>query len=233
METPMTSDTPVPASDRDPELAAALAVPALDGPTRRALVDTALARADDRVDDDAEAPELVPDLPQHRRNRMTAALGLAAAIEVGALVGVAIVNQPGDRGPHQAAAPSTAAEDQARAAPSPGELESVAEAPAGSSAPPVDLGDLGPVAGADGLRAAINARFEAGTGSAPASVPCATSSSGATSGIYGLVAITAAGTANLDGSDVVVLIGPTPEGANVGVVLDPSRGCEFIRIVRL
>ena len=219
-----------PNDDRDPELAAALAVPALDESTRRALVDAAL----DAVDDVDETEAAAPGHPQQGPRRMAAALGLAAAVVIGAVVGAAIVNQPDDRDPHQAAAPTTAIQEQARAAPdSAGDLESAAEAPAGSSAPITDLGDLGPVAGPDGLRAAVNARLQAGTFSAPASVPCATSSAGATSGIYGLVAVTAAATADLDGTGVVVLIGPTPAGANVGVVLDPSRGCEFIRNVQL
>lgn len=230
----MTDQLPPPASDRDPELAAALAVPALDAATRRAMVDTALSHAHDEVGDDT-APG-AHDLQQRRPSRMVATLGLAAAVVIGAVVGAAIVNKPDDEGPNQAAAPTTAVADRSKAVPAPdqaGDLESAAEAPAGSSAPPVDLGDLGPVAGASGIRAAVNARLEAGSGSTPASVPCATSSAGATSGIYGLVAVTAAGTANFDDRNVVVLIGPTPQGDNVAVVLDPGRGCEFIRNVRL
>jgi hypothetical protein len=227
----MTTDPPVPASDRDPELAAALAVPALDAATRRALVDTALARARGDADD---TPADAPELPQGRLSRRAAALGVAAAVVVGALVGVAIVNQPGDRGPHQAAAPTTELEEQARAAPQPaGELESAADEAAGSLAPAVDLGDLGAVVGPDGIRAAINARLEAGTGSAPASVPCLTESSNAGAGVYGLVAITAAGSAELDGDSIVVLVGPAPQGESFAVLLDPLRGCEFIRTVRL
>jgi hypothetical protein len=228
----MTDEALPPASDRDPELAAALAVPGLDPAQRRALVDAALAHAHDEFDDTDPGAH---DLPQRRPGRMATVLGLAAAVVIGAVVGAAIVDQPDDQGPHQAVAPTTAVDDRAGAA-SPdaaGDLESAAEAPAGSSAPPVDLGDLGPVVGASGIRAAVNARLGAGTGSAPASVPCATSSAGATSGIYGLVAVTAAGTANLDGRNVVVLIGPTPQGDNVAVVLDPGRGCEHIRNVRL
>jgi hypothetical protein len=224
-----------PDDDRDPELAAALAVPALDETTRRTLVDAALdATADvDDADEVDETDAAGPGLPEHRPRRMAAALGLAAAVVIGAVVGAAIVNQPEDRDPHQAAAPTTAIEEQARAAPDAGDLESAAESPAGSAAPITDLGDLGPVADPDGLRAAVNARLQAGTFSAPASVPCATSSGGATSGIYGLVAVTAAATADLDGRGVVVLIGPTPAGANVAVVLDPGRGCEFVRNVQL
>ena len=230
----MSDETPLPGSDRDADLAAALAVPALDATTRRTLVDTALAHAPDDVADTADTDASDHEVLPHRRGRMAAALGLAAAVVIGAVVGAAIVNQPDDQGPHQAAAPSTVVEDRAKAAPQPaGELESAADAPAASSVPPVDLGDLGAVVGPDGIRAAVNARFEAGTGSSPASVPCATSSAGATSGIYGLVAVTAAGTATLDGSNVVVLVGPTPQGDNVAVVLNPSRGCEFVRNVPL
>ena len=97
----------------------------------------------------------------------------------------------------------------------------------------MDLGDLGAVANAAGLRAAINGRLEAGTSSSVVSSPCLTQNPRGVAGIYGLVAVTAAGSATLDGDTVVVLIGPTPAGTSVAVVLDVDRGCAFVRNVPL
>ncbi len=52
-------------------------------------------------------------------------------------------------------------------------------------------------------------------------------------GIYGLVAVNAAGTATLHGDTVAVLVGTTQAGASVAVVLDVGRGCAFVRNIPL
>jgi hypothetical protein len=222
-----TPSLPTPQSDRDDEVAATLAVPPLEESTRRVLVRLALDEADAGVVDEA-APR--------RFGRWGPALGLAAALVIGAVVGAAIVTQPGDQGTRTAAqAPTTqAGEGRAKAAPEAADQQSAAEAPAAaSSAPAVDLGDLGTVSGPDAIKDAVRARLEAGTGSTSASVPCLNPSSNAAAGIYGLVVISAAGTATLDGSEVVVLVGPTTAGEDVAVVLDVSRGCAFVRNIHL
>jgi hypothetical protein len=217
---------------RDPELAATLAVPALDAATRRRLVTTAL-EAEDLDTDDTDDDELA-----HRRSsRVAAAFALAAAIVIGAVVGTVIVTQPEDQAARTVArAPETTGQEAAKAA-SPdgaGATDSrAAEAPAAASAPLVDLGDLGTISGADGVRAAVEARLEAGATATPGSSPCLQVSPDAAAGIYGLVSITAAGTADLDGRTVVVFVGPTTAGDSVAVLLDPARGCEFIQNVSL
>jgi hypothetical protein len=222
-----TPSLPTPPSDRDDELAAALDVPPLEESTRRVLVRLAL--------DDADAGSL-DEVASRRFGRLAPALGLAAALVIGAVVGAAIVTQPGDQGTRTAAqAPSTQSDEGAKAAPpEAADQQSAAEAPAAaSSVPAVDLGNLGTVSGPAALKDAVRARLEAGTGSTPASVPCLNTSSGAAAGIYGLVVISAAGTATLDGSEVVLLVGPTTAGEDVAVVLDVSRGCAFVRNIHL
>jgi len=229
------SDEPTPAPpdrdaepDRDRELAAALAVDELDDTTRRRLVRRALDEADAGTVDDDETAD-------RRSGRLVAALGLAAALVIGAVVGTVVVTQPEDPSTETAVrAPATTAggaDAKATAPDAAGATDSsAAEAPA-SVAPPVDLGELGSVPNADGIRIAVNRRLEAGTSSTPASVVCLPSSGGA--GVLGLVSITAAGTAVLDGTPVVVLVGPSPAGDSVAAILDAARGCEFIRFVHL
>jgi hypothetical protein len=227
------------AGERDPELAAVLAVPPLDASTRAGLVRTALAEpgvAPAAAVADREGASDGEDATSSRSGRLAAVLGLAAALVIGAVVGTVIVTQPDDEGAQTAArAPATTARPAAKAAaPDAAELGSdAAEAPAAASAPVVDLGDLGAVEGPAGLRAAVNARLEAGTSGTPASSPCLKSGPGAAAGIYGLVGVNAAGTATLDGTTVVLLVGPTRAGQSVAVVLDPGRGCEFVRNVSL
>jgi hypothetical protein len=218
------------ADQRDDALGSRLAVEELDDVTRRRLVQKALDDAD--AYDDARA--------DRRFGRRAAVLGVAAALVVGAVVGTLIVTQPDDGTTTSAArAPlTTAGGEQAKAA-APDAVgatpDAGAEAPAAAAegAPPVALGDLGAVANPAGLRAAINGRLEAGTSSSAASIPCETQNPSGVAGIYGLVAVTAAGTATLHGDTVAVLVGPTRVGTSVAVVLDVGRGCAFVRNVRL
>jgi hypothetical protein len=207
-----------------------LAVDELDEVTRRRLVQAALDDAD--AYDDAGA--------DRRFGRRAAVLGVAAALAIGAVVGTVIVTQPDDGTTTSAArAPlTTAAGEQAKAAApdaAGGTDAAAAPAPAAAAegAPPVELGDLGAVANAAGLRAAINARLEAGTSSSRASIPCGNQNPSGAAGIYGLIAITAAGTATLDGRSIVVFVGPTRAGKSVAVVLDSEAACAFVRNVPL
>lgn len=223
-----TDENAADADVRDEALASMLTVEELDEATRRRLVQSALDDAD--AYDDAHA--------DRRFGRRAAVLGVAAALVIGAVVGTVIVTQPEDATtPSAARAPlTTAAGEQAKAAApdAAGATDSAAaDSPAAAGAPPVALGDLGAVPNAAGLRAAINGRLEAGTSTSVVSSPCLTQSPGGVAGIYGLVSVTAAGSATLDGDTVVVLIGPTQAGASVAVVLDVGRGCAFVRNVRL
>jgi hypothetical protein len=219
------------ADERDEALGPMLAVDELDEVTRRRLVQRALDDADAYDDRRAEG----------RFGRRAAVLGVAAALAIGALVGTVIVTQPDDATTTSAArAPlTTAAGEEAKAAapdaaaPSPDAAAADAPAAAPEGAPPVALGDLGAVPDPASLRAAINGRLEAGTSSSAASIPCETQNPKGVAGIYGLVAVNAAGTATLHGDSVVVLVGPTPAGASVAVVLDAGRACAFVRNVPL
>ena len=217
--------------ERDEVLGSMLAVDELDEVTRRRLVQKAL--------DDADAYDA--DRAERRFGRRAAVLGVAAALAIGALVGTVIVTQPDDATTTSAArAPLTTAagaEAKAAAPDAAGATDSAAaDAPAAASegAPPVALGDLGAVPDPASLRAAINGRLEAGTSSnVVVPSPCLTQSPRGVAGIYGLVAVNAAGTATLHGDSVVVLIGTTQAGASVAVVLDVGRGCAFVRNIPL
>ena len=235
-EIPHPHETAVPdettADERDAELAARLVVPPLDASTRASLVQAAL----DDVDAGGSASDADEEVSGPRSGRI-AALGIAAALVIGAVVGTVIVTQPSDEGAPVAARASstTAASDAAKAA-APGAAANSsgsAEAPAAASAPAAELGDLGEVQTDEAVRAVINHRLEAGIGPTPASIPCMGGGPGGATSIYGLVAITAAGTLTFRGSSVVVLVGPTPAGQSVAVLLDPERGCEFMRFVEL
>jgi hypothetical protein len=224
-------EPPAPDTDqRDDALGSMLTVEELDEVTRRRLVQKALDDAD--VYDDARA--------DRRFGRRAAVLGVAAALVIGAVVGTLIVTQPEDANtPSAARAPlTTAGGEQAKAAApdaAGGTDSAAAEAPAAAAegAPPVALGELGTVANSAGLRAAIVGRLEAGTSSSAASIPCETQNPRGVAGIYGLVAVTAAGTATLDGETVAVLVGPTQTGTSVAVVLNVERGCAFVRNINL
>jgi hypothetical protein len=214
-----TPDVPTPPAtgappDRagDPELAAVLAVAPLDDLTRRRLVRTALA----------ERPRATRPV-----GRLVASLGVAAALVIGVLIGTLVVTRPDDPDPTTAAgAPASS--------PSPS-APSDAEAPALVPAPATPLGDLGAVDSASALREAITARLEAGrdrAATSPGAVVSADACAARGPGAAGLVVIGASGTATLDAAPAVVLVGPTPSGENVAIVLD-AASCTVLETVPL
>src|SRR5262245_34992590 len=227
-DVPSTPDTPDDAG-RDAELAAALAVPPLDETTRRRLVRAAAAAAD-------EPPA---DADPRSVSRLGAALGVAAVLLIGAVVGAVVVTRPEDPTTPTAArasstSPTTAV---AGAAPAPQSADEEAatdqDAAAVSGAPPQQLGDLGVAEGEEGLRQALDTGFEKATSerstAAAEPVPC----SDGDPAVVGLVSVSAEGTAVLDRRAVTVLVGTTPEGEDVAIVIDPARGCELVQRVAL
>jgi hypothetical protein len=226
---PMQSDDRPDDAGRDAAIAAALEVPALDETTRRRLVRAAADAADEPPG--GAAPRSV--------NRLGAAIGVAAVLLIGAVVGAVVVTRPDDpQTPTAARAPNTSPTTAAGgAAPAPQSAEegSATDQDAAAAVPalPQELGDLGAFEGALGLRQAIETAFRnAGAERSAATseaVPCRT----ADPAIYGLVRVTAAGEADRDGAAVTVLVGPSPEGQDVAVVIDPARGCELVQRVTL
>lgn len=155
------------------------------------------------------------------RRRLVGALGIAAALVVGAIVGTVVVTRPPD--------PAPTAQPPA-AAPSATDAATAGESDSSESA--TRLGDLGTVASTEALRDAITGRLEAGAEAAldsPAELPCVVDGA-ATSG---LVAVSALGTATLgNGTPVVVLVGTSPGGVALGVALDAST-CAVLETVTL
>lgn len=192
----------------DPELAAVLAVAPLDDLTRRLLVRTALARR-------FRATRPV--------GRLAAASGIAAALVIGVLIGTLVVTRPDDPGPTTAARAPTSSPAPS-AAPDAG-------APALVPTSVTPLGYLGVLDSGEALRPAIAARLEAGgdasTTSESADVCVARGPDAA-----GLAVISAVGTATLDTGPAVILVGPTPIGENLAVVLDPTS-CAVLETVTL
>jgi hypothetical protein len=207
---------------QDEAVGAALAVADLDEHTRRRLLRRSMDAYDAAEEDEPAATG--------RRGRFAAALSVAAVIVIGAVVGAVLVNQPDD--PHTAAPATTATSGSEAKAAAPAPAAASDSGAASAEVPVADLGDLGAVADADALRAAIDARLEAGTATRPPALPCLPLSN-RNAGIYGLVVITAAGQANLAGAPVVVMLGPTAAGQNVAVVLNAERGCELVQLVNL
>ncbi len=224
---PRAPGTPAPETPegdaRDAHVAALLEVPALDTVTRRRLVRTAVEHGAR-----SEAG------PSRSLGRLGAAVGVAAALAVGAVVGAVVVTRPSDDTPTAARVastePTTAAAEAAAPAPQSADAEGSGQATSG--APPQQLGDLGIVRGVAGLREALNGRFERGRGTeaAPADgLACLEQDPG----LLGLVVATAHAEAQLDGLPVVVLVGPSPAGQNLAIVLDPARDCEIVQRVTL
>jgi len=218
-------------AQRDLELASALAVPPLDDLTRARLVRTAIAEHPDAGRPDAARPGAT-----RPGGRLGAALGVAAALVIGAVIGTLVVTRPDDpesttaaRAPVSSPAPSS----PASSSPAPGSPADAA-APAFEPAAATLLGDLGAVASASALGDAITARLEAagerpaapgGAGTADACVARGPAAAG-------LVVISAIGTATLGTAPVVVLVGPTPRGENLAVALDPAS-CAVLETVTL
>jgi hypothetical protein len=197
----------------DPELAAVLAVAPLDDLTRRLLVRTALARR-------FRATRPV--------GRLAAASGIAAALVIGVLIGTLVVTRPDDPGPTTAARAPTSSPAPSSPAPS---AAPDAGAPALVPTSVTPLGYLGVLDSGEALRPAIAARLEAGgdasTTSESADVCVARGPDAA-----GLAVISAVGTATLDTGPAVILVGPTPIGENLAVVLDPTS-CAVLETVTL
>jgi hypothetical protein len=202
--------------ERDGELAAVLAVAPLEDLTRRRLVHTALAGR-----------------PRAARpvGRVAAALGVAAALVIGAVIGTVVVTRPDDPEPTTAAGPpvsSPAPSAAPSSAPNP-------RAPAFEPASATRLGDLGAVGSVSALREAITRRLESGNERAASSPGDAVDTDVCVArgpGAAGLVVISAIGTATLDATPAVVLVGPTPRGANLALALDPVS-CAVLGTVTL
>ena len=208
-------------AQRDLELAAVLAVAPLDDLTRARLVRTAIVEHPDATRPDTTRPG----------GRLTAALGVAAALVIGAMIGALVVTRPDDPEPTTAArAPVTSS---VPSSPPPG-------APADAGAPSFDpaaatlLGDLGAVASVTALRDTIAARLEAAGGGAAAPDGAVTADGCVARGpdAAGLVVISAIGTATLGPTPVVVLVGPTSSGENLAVALDPAS-CAVLQTITL
>jgi hypothetical protein len=195
--------------ERDDALAAALAVPPLDEVTRRRLVRTAL---------DAPAP---------KASRWMSVASVAAALVIGAVVGVVLVDDPTPTDTTTAQrAPSAAADN----------LESLETVPpAGGEAfvgPITPLGALGDVTDPTDLRAAIDDAFERAAGptedSAAVGYPCASNPPAG----YGLVATSAVGLGTYEAAPVTILVGTSPQGQAIAVVVR-TADCAAVATVPL
>lgn len=210
---PAAGDPPDRAGDpgRDLELAAVLAVEPLDDLTRRQLLRTALA----------ERPRATRPV-----GPLAAALGVAAALVIGVLIGTVVVTRPDDPEPTTAArAPATSI------APTAPSAAADAGGPALVPASATQLGYFGVLDSDDALRAAIAARLEAG-GDASATSESADVCVARGPGAAGLAAISDVATATLDTGPAVILVGRTPSGENVAIVLDPTS-CAVLETVTL
>ena len=195
---------------RDEALAARLAVPPLDDVTRRRLVREALDR------------------PMPRPSRWVAVASVAAALAVGALIGTVLVTEPEQ---------SDVTTAQRAPTPSAGsESEAVEPGPAGmaqaTASPVTPLGDLGDVTRAADLREAVNLGFERSAGPTEDSTilgyPCAANDPEA----FGLVAPSALGIGTYDGVAVTVVVGTSPDGQALAVVVRADT-CGVLANVRL
>ena len=196
--------------DRDAALAALLAVEPLDEVTRRRLVHVAI-----------EAASRLRPTP----SRWRAAIGVAAALAVGTVVGAVLVNHPDDTTP--TAAPEAAADSTSSPLGSGG---ADALVPAAGEAVTL-LGDLGDVTDPDVLREAIGSaqgRETSGGPEAPASVPC----TGVPAETLGIVAAGALATATFAGEPAVVFVGTSPEG-NVLAVVARAVDCSVVTTLAL
>jgi hypothetical protein len=204
------NDGPRDHPDRDEHLAALLAVEPLDELTRRRLVQVAV-----------EASE------SHRPTvaRWRAAVGVAAALAVGAVVGTVLVNHPDDTMP--TAAPKATAESTSSPLGGGGADALVPAAGEATTA----LGDLGDVTDPDALREAIgSARALATSGGSEeiASIPC----TGVPAEALGLVAAGALATATFTGEPAVVFVGTSPDGTALAVVAR-AADCAVVTSVAL
>ena len=191
---------------RDSQLAALLAVEPLDEFTRRRLVRRAINTA-------YPTP----------RGRLVAVVSIAAAIAIGVGVGAILVHQPHVPGPTTAAGGPTVTAVAPKAA---------VDAPAAAIAPgPINaLGNLGDVTTAASLRAAVSGAEQRGATQNEniTQSPCV----GIDPTSIGLVAIVAAGVGDSDGRPVAVLVGTSPAGVALAVVVQ-QPDCTLLRTVKL
>jgi hypothetical protein len=199
---------PADTDQRDETLASVLAVPPLDDVTRRRLVREALDR------------------PVPRPSRFVAVAAVAAALALGAFVGTVLVTEPEQSDVTTAQRAPTVSAD----------AESLESAPAGmanaTASPVTPLGDLGDVSDAADLREAVDLGFERSAGPTEDSTilgyPCAAN----TPETFGLVAPSALGIGTYDGIAVTVVIGTSPAGQALAVVVQ-SDTCSVLANVRL
>ena len=193
------------ADARDERLAQALAVPPLDDVTRRRLVRTAL--------------EHEPEEPRSPA-RFAAIASIAAALVVGAVIGWALVRQPDETSTTTARRGSQSGTGTVALAPSSSNA-AVLPAAGDSTGPVTALGDLGDVTDANRLRTQLQESFVKSAGpedpSAVAQVPCV----GIAPRSVDLVAVSAIGTATYKGMPATVLVGTSPEGHALAVIVRP------------
>ncbi len=193
---------------RDESLAALLAVPPLDDVTRRRLVRGAL------------------DQPMPRASRAAAALSVAAAVAVGLLVGVVLVqgNEPRTTTTAQGAPGGRAAADSEA-------LEVAPKAAIPGTGPITALGDLGDVTKPADLEVAINNSYglSAGPGdqAAVAGYPCATTPTET----LGLVSPSAIGLGVFRDLPVTVFVGTAPDGQAFAVIVRQTDCTVLGRVV--
>jgi len=182
---------------RDEALGALLAVPPLDDVTRRRLVHTALER------------------PAPRSTRWMSVASVAAALAIGAFVGIVLVN---DSEPSETTT--------AQRAPTPSDVEALERVPAAggdASAGPITLlGDLGDVTRPADLRDAIDLGFERTAGPTENNAVLAYSCGASPPAMFGLVVASAVGIGTYEGAAVTVLIGTSPDGEALAVVARAS-----------
>jgi hypothetical protein len=200
---------------RDERLARALAVPPLDDVTRRSLVRDALEQA---TQGKARRPP----------PRYAAMVSVAAALAVGAVIGWALVKQPDEtstttvqRGPSVTQALGATSSTSA-----------VAPAAGDAAGPITALGDLGDVTDPAHLRTQVSRGFTKSAGpedqSAVAAVPCVSTPPRSVD----LVALTAVGTGTYQGTPATVLVGTSPEGKALAVVVRQPE-CTLLASVTL
>jgi hypothetical protein len=200
---------------RDERLAGALAVPPLDDVTRRRLVREALDR------------------PVPRPSRVLAAASVAAALAVGGVIGAVLVTGPqqSDTTTAQRAPTASAEADSGRGA-APESFETLQGGEKAAAAPVTSLGELGDVTRPADLRDAIDLAFERSAGPIAADqivgYPCAAHPAES----FGLAATNALGIGTYDGVAATVMIGTSPAGDALAVVVHTGT-CAVLASVTL
>ena len=176
-------------------------------------------------------PSTTPTSRVPPRSRFVAAVSVAAAILIGVLAGVILVDRP-DPPPTTAAAPEKAADDAtAGEAVNPSAPAGAAERSVGGAFTP--LGDVSDVTGDDQLRARVEAMLLRGGEAAASATTAQYACTDRPPDEFGLVAITAAATGTLEGEPVTILVGTTrPDGSVLAVAVRPAT-CEILRSVPL